>query len=312
MTALDQFKAAQTRLLRRFEVDAESQFLEVPAVTGRVHVLSHGHGPPVVMVPGFADPAAMWAPLMARLEGFRLHAVDRPCFGLTGSAEHTTGTLRRLAVDFLEQVFDALRLERPLLVGSSMGSLWSIWLALERPDRVAAMVHIGCPAHALGTSAPLPMRLLSIRPLGRLLMTIFSPSARRVERFAKAVGGEDLSVQPELRDLLVASQKLPGVQRGMLELLNSVVRLSGSHPEVALTAEQLAEIRQPVLLIWGAEDAFGGPDVGEQVAGAIPDAQLRIISEGGHIPWVGHTAEVAAAAVPFLRTHGASGARPLA
>jgi len=39
MTAVDEFKAAQERLLQHYGVDAESQFIEVAAVEGRVHVL---------------------------------------------------------------------------------------------------------------------------------------------------------------------------------------------------------------------------------------------------------------------------------
>jgi pimeloyl-ACP methyl ester carboxylesterase len=300
---VEEFKVAQERLLRRFGVDAESRFFKVSAVSGRVHALIRGEGPPVVMVPGFGDPAAMWAPLMAELNGFKLYAVDRPCFGLTGCAEHATATLRVLAVDFLEQVLDVLGLDRPLLVGNSIGSLWSTWLALDRPGRVAALVHIGCPAFILGTSAPPLMRFLSIRPLGRLLMRMSPPVPRQVERFARMIG-EDLSNVPELRDLLVAAQKLPGVQAAIRDLLHSVVRLRGARPEIALRAGQLAEIQQPVLLIWGAHDAFGAPEVGEKAARVISDAELRIIPDGGHIPWVAHPAEVASAAAPFLRVHG--------
>lgn len=304
-TAVEEFKASQERLLQRFGVDAESHLCEVPSISGLVHVLRCGEGPPVVLVPGFGDPAAMWAPLMAELDGFTLYAVDRPCFGLTGSAEHTTATFRKLAVGFLEQVLDVLGLDGPLFVGNSIGSLWSTWLALDRPDRVAAMVHIGCPAFILGTSAPLPMRLLSVRPLGRLLMRS-PPSPRQVEGFARIIGGEDLSALPELRDLLVAAQKLPGVQRSTLDLLHAVVRLRGARPEVALTAPQLSQIRQPVLLIWGERDAFGAPAVGEEAARIIPDAKFYVIPGGGHIPWVGHPSEAAAAAIPFLRTRGAT------
>lgn len=95
------------------------------------------------MMPGFADPAVIWAPSMAGLDGFTRSAVDRPCFGLTGSAEHTTATLRGLAVDSLEQVPDALEIEQRLSGGYSIGSLGSTWLALDRPDRVAAMVYAG-------------------------------------------------------------------------------------------------------------------------------------------------------------------------
>lgn len=304
MTAIDEFKTAQTRLLQRYGVDAESQFIEIATVEGRVHVLRSGAGPPVVMVPGFADPAAMWAPLMAELEGFTLYAVDRPCFGLTGNAEHTTATFRGLAVAFLEQVLDALKIDRPLFVGNSIGSTWSTWLALDRPDRVAAMVHAGCPAFWLDTSAPLPLRLLSLPLLGRFIMAISPPSPRQMEAFGKQVAGEDLSQFPELRDLLVAAQKLPGAQGSILGLLRAVVRLRGARSEMVLTAQQLAQIRQPVLLIWGSRDAFGPPSVGEAAASMIPHATLHVVPEAGHVPWVGHPTEVAAAAVPFLRRQG--------
>lgn len=305
MTAVDEFEAAQSRLLKRYGIDAEPQFIEVPAVRGRVHVLRSGTGPPVVMVPGFADPAAMWAPLMAGLEGFTLYAVDRPCFGLTGSAEHTSATFRRLGVDFLEQVIDALGIGRPLFVGNSIGSAWSTWLALDRPDRVAALVHVGCPGFWLSTSAPLPLRLLSVPPLGRFIVALSPPSPRQVETFGRKIGGEDLSQFPELRNLLVAAQKLPGAQDATLGLLHAVVRLRGARQEVRLSREQLGQIRHPVLLIWGSRDAFGGPSVAEEAARLIPDGEICIVPGAGHIPWVGHPGEVAAAAVPFLRRHAA-------
>ena len=304
-SARTEFQVAQDRLLRRHEVSAESHFLAVESVDDHVHVLKCGGGPPVVMVPGFGDPTAIWAPLMAELGGFSLYAVDRPCFGLTGNVQHTTETFRGVAVAFLEQVLDALGLERPLFIANSIGSLWSIWFALDRPDRVAAMAHIGCPAFILGTSAPLPLRLLSVRPLGRLVLSA-PPTPRQVEAFGRRIGGVDLSMHSELRDLLVAAQKLPGAQRATLDLLHAAVRLRGARPEVALTAEQLVRIRQPVLLVWGDHDAFGKPEIGEAAARLIPDAQLQVVAGGGHVPWVGHPREVAAAVLPFLRAHSPS------
>lgn len=302
VSAVEQFQAKQRALLSRYGVDAQSRFLEVPSVHGPVHVLTQERGPPVVLVPGFADPAAMWAPLMARLDGFTRYAVDRPCFGLSGSAEHSTEHMRVLAVSFLEEVLDALQIDRALLIGNSIGSLWSFWLALDHPDRVAAMVHVGCPAFLLNTSAPLPMRLLSIPPLGRLLMRMTPPSAAHVERFSRMVG-EDLSRAPELRDLLVAAQRLPGAQAAIRELLHALVRLRGARPEVALTADQIAQVRQPVLLIWGEQDPFGSPDVGEEAAGIIPDADFRLVAGAGHAPWIAHPTQVSAGAIPFLRAH---------
>lgn len=293
------FKDAQARLLQRVGLRAESRFLEVDSVSGEVHVLKSGEGPPLILVPGFGDPAVMWSPLMAHLPGFTLYAVDRPCFGLSGYARHGTKTMRALAVRFLEQVLDALELDRPVFVGNSIGSLWTLWLALDRPERVSAMMHTGCPAFILGSSAPFPMRLLTVRGFGELMMKLSPPSPGQVERFASMVA-VDLSDLPELRDVLVAAQRLPGAQAAILELLRAVIRLRGPRPEMVLDEKALSRVGQPVQLIWGGRDPFGSVALGERVAKLIPQAELHAIRSGGHAPWVGHAGEVGDFAAPFL------------
>ena len=300
MSATEEFEAAQDQLFEVCGVEPESRFVEVPAISGRAHVLEWGEGSPVVMVPGFADPTAMWAPLMGELEGFRMYAVDRPNFGLSDPAPHSAETLRELAVEFLEQVLDGLGLEKPLFVANSIGSLWTIWLALDRPERVAAMSHVGCPATILGTSAPFPLRMMSIRPLSKLMMAMTPPSREQIEDFNEIVG-VDLSVLPEMKDLLVAAQKLPHTRPGIRSLLPSVVRLRGPRPEVELTAEQLEKITQPTQLIWGDEDVFGSPEVGRRAAELIPDCEFHLLRGGDHVAWIGQPKEVAELAGPFLR-----------
>lgn len=295
-----EFMLAQQRLLDRFGVAAESRFVDVPVV-GRAHVLVAGEGPPVMMVIGGTLPAAMWTPLMARLEGFTLYAVDLPGFGLTDATAHSTANMRPLAVTFLEQVLDGLGLDRALFVGSSLGATWATWLALDQPERVTAMVHIGCPALILGTSAPIPMRLLSVPPVGRFLMRLQPPSARQVDRVA-AMAGEDFSELPELREALLACEKLPSYGPASIRLLHALVRPRGARPEVALTAEQLAQLRQPVQMIWGEHDPFGSPAVGKRACEVIPEAELHVVP-GGHGPWFRYAEQVGDLAVPFLRKH---------
>ena len=298
------YTQARQRLLARFGVDAESRFVEVPALDGRAHVLVTGEGPPVLMVIGGGPPSAMWAPLMAELSGFTLYAVDLPGMGLTSRVPYTTDGLRSLAVDFLDQVVDGLGLDRPGFIAQSMGGLWTTWLALDRPARVPAIVYIGCPATMLGTSAPLLFRLGSIPPIGRLLRRLDPPSPKQVDRFV-AMAGEDFSHLPELGELILAHERLPDSGPALFELVHAVVRLRGPRPQVELTEEQLSRLSQPVKLIWGDHDTFGPPSVGERAAGIIPDAELHVVP-GGHGPWVNEPARVAGLAAPFLRDHAAA------
>lgn len=292
-----EFIRAQRRFLDRYGVEAESRYVEVPCIRGEAHVLVGGAGPPTVLVDGIGTPGAMWAPLMAELEGLRLFVVDLPAYGLTDTTPRLTDDLRRGAVLFLDQVLAGLGLERAPFVANSLGSLWVSWLALDRPERVAAMVHVGCPAVVLDTSAPLPMRLLSVPPLGRLLTRLQPPSPSQVEQLARMVREHPLD--PELVDLLVATERLPGFRDTFLGTLHRLLRLRGNRPETRLTEDQLARIERPAILFWGEDDPFGSPQVGERVAAALPDAELRVVG-GGHCPWLTRAEEIGPRATAFL------------
>lgn len=175
-----------------------------------------------------------------------------------------------------------------------------MWLALDAPGRVAAMVHVGCPATALGTSAPLPMRLLSWPLLGRLMMKLQPPSQKQVEQLSKMV--HQYPLDPELADLLVATERLPGFEHTFLATLNTLVRLRGARPEMALAAGELGRIRQPTQIVWGNDDPMGSTDVARRVAEATPGAELHIV-EGGHAPWLTQADRIGALATAFLSHH---------
>lgn len=241
---------------------------------------------------------------MAELTGFSLYPVDLPGMGLTDPVIYTTKTLRSVGVNFLDQVVGQLGLDRPVFVAQSMGGLWSTWLALDKPERVPAIVYVGCPALMLGTSAPFPIRVSTIPPLGRLLMRLQSPSIGLVDRFI-AMAGEDFTDLPELRELFLAHQQLATPRQALQDLHHAAVRLRGARPEVALGEAELHRLTQPVQLIWGANDTFGPPTVGERAAELISQAELHVVP-GGHGPWVNEPQRVGSIIAPFMRSHSVS------
>lgn len=293
----DEFSDAQANVLRSYGVVAEERWVAAPTVDGQAHVLVTGEGPPVVLLNGIGVPAAMLAPLMARIDGFTQYAIDLPGYGLSNTTNGFADDLRTNAVSFLVEVFDGLGLAEPFVVANSLGSLWANWLAIDHPHRVAALAHIGCPAIVLDTSAPLPMRLLSTRPIGRLMMRLQPPSERQVKQLAKMVHEHPLP--PEIAQLILATERLDHFEDTFLATLNHLIRLRGNRPEHALNAEQLAAIDLPTLLVFAENDPMGGPSVGERVAAAMPDADLHIV-DGGHAPWLHHAAQIAPLVESFL------------
>lgn len=294
----DEFSAAQANVLRRCGVVAKERWVPAPTVDGQAHVLVTGEGPPVVLLNGIGVPAAMLAPLMARIDGFTHYAIDLPAYGLSDTTKTFADDPRANAVSFLCEVFDGLGLADPIVIANSLGSLWASWLAIDQPDRVAALAHIGCPAVVLDTSAPLPMRLLSVRGLGRLMIRLQPPSERQVKRLAKMVHEHPLP--PDIAQLIVATERLDHFEETFLATLNHLIRLRGNRPEHALTIEQLAAIDVPALLVFADDDPMGGPSVGGQIAAAMPNADLHIV-DGGHAPWLHHAAQIAPLVESFLR-----------
>ncbi|GAB88735.1 alpha/beta fold hydrolase [Gordonia rhizosphera] len=303
--AVDEFLQAQHRLLERFGVRAESRFLDVPAIGGRAHVLVTGDGPPLIMVIGGLIPAAFWAPLMPQLPGHTLYAVDLPGFGLTDPVDYPKQPLRPLVVEFLAQLLDGIGCRRAPFVTQSQGSLWSTWLSLDRPGSVVAQVMAGCPAHVLGTTAPAPMRLMSIPGIGRTMLRLQPPSAQQADRVFAAVH-EDVSGLGEIRDVLVACERLPAYADSFLGLMRAVMRLGRVRTEISLTGPQLRQVDHPVQLIWGENDPFGSSEVAHRAATFLPDAELHLVPSG-HAPWFHHAELVGQLVTRFLGEHGGPG-----
>lgn len=243
MTVQDDYLAAQERLFSKHGVTATSRFVQLPWRELRTHVIESGEGSPLVFVIGGGGFAALWTPLMARISGHTLYAVDRPGFGLTDSVEHRTETLRDAAVRFLEGVLDSLGIDRATLVAHSMGSLWTFWLALDRPDRVARMIHVGCPAHLFNTGLPMPLPLLGVPVIGRLMMNLTPPSTRQAQMVYGSMNeGEVLKKDPALEAAIIAMERLPSYGPALRSLMGSVLTPFGTRRGIPLTAEQLRGI----------------------------------------------------------------------
>jgi 2-hydroxy-6-oxonona-2,4-dienedioate hydrolase len=295
------FHEAERRLFEHYGLAPTSRFLEIDRPRMRVRVLEVGEGPPVLMLHGGGGFVSLWASLLAQLTGRRLIAVDRPGHGLTDAFDYRGVDQHRHALDFLTAVMDVLGLGRTPVIGNSMGGLWSLWLAMERPELVSGLALVGWPAYLVGTSAPLPMRLLAIRGIGARMMAAERPSRDQARKiFARMGHGDVLDKLPtELFDCFAAGEAMPGYVRAYQSLLNGSLRLRGVRPGQGLDHEQLRHLRRPVLLIVGRKDPFTSPEAARRSPAAFRQAQF-VHTDGGHLPWLDDPALCASELSSFL------------
>jgi 2-hydroxy-6-oxonona-2,4-dienedioate hydrolase len=126
---------------------------------------------------------------------------------------HRRVDFRKFAVETLIAVFDAFKLDKVPIVAHSIGGLWSLWQAMDRPERVSALTLLGVPGNLIDICTPIAMRLLSVPVINCLLASLITPS--RPEQAIRGLSflghsPETCASQPEaLTECYYRFQKLP-------------------------------------------------------------------------------------------------------
>jgi pimeloyl-ACP methyl ester carboxylesterase len=126
-----------------------------------IHYLKAGQGRPVVLVHGGASDSRDWLKLMREGSGnFTFYAPDLPGFGK--SARNEQGYFVTDFAEFLTGFIDVLKLDRPALVGHSLGARACLDAAGQPGSYISKLILID--ASGLGR----------ISPFGRVLFGFFS------------------------------------------------------------------------------------------------------------------------------------------
>ena len=190
------------------------------------------------------------------------------------------------------------------IVGSSGGGQWSLWLALDAPQRAHALAPMGMPAVCLPGFRPRAnIRLTSAPGLGPLLFALPSPNPKTTGKMLSKADAR-LPDHPEIVEAYHGAMRLPGYGRSAAAIFRASMRLGGrARPTMVLSDAQLARITQPVLFVWGDQEPFGDPALARRAASQMPDARVEIVQGGWHHPWLADAPRVANLLRDFLVPH---------
>jgi pimeloyl-ACP methyl ester carboxylesterase len=278
---------AEADLFQSLGAEVDESFLELATTAVRVRLLSHGSGPPLVLLHGVSLSAAAWAPVFNMLPGRRLLAVDLPGHGLSGPACYRRGHVREHARALIDDILDALQIDNAPVVGHSLGGMFALWYAASAAGRISRLVAIGEPAVALhGVRVRMPLSLLTVRGLGTIVLR--SPSPRPVYRalLAQGLGRAEVAGAPDsLIDALRLSARRPENARTVSSLMHAIDHFRWPRTESVLTGPELAAIETPTMFIWGTDAPYLTAERALPAVGQIPTATLHEVP-GGHGPWL--------------------------
>jgi pimeloyl-ACP methyl ester carboxylesterase len=259
------------------------RFVDVPGA--RLHVREFAGGDPdapaLLLVHGLAGQLDHYTfGVTDRLAGhYRVIAVDRAGSGHSTRAPGTPADLYTQA-DMLAALIDELGLERPFVVGHSLGGALSLALALRHPERVRGLALI----------APLTHMQEKVPPVFEGL-TILSPLWRNFVAWTLATPAQIKNTRATL-DQVFGPEPVPhdfATRGGGLLALRPSAFLSASDdlralPDCLPTQEtRYGELNLPVSVLYGKDDRIlDWKAHGQALVDKVAGARLELV-EGGHM-----------------------------
>lgn len=159
LAALALFSAYVARRVTR-AFPPEGRFVDIGG--DRIHYVEYGNGPPIVFVHGLAGQWRNFAylPLTRLAQQHRVILLDRPGAGrsLRGAASQANVFAQARTV---AAFIDALKLDKPVLVGHSLGGAIALAVGLNHADRVSRLALIAPLSHEQ-TEPPAPFKPLML------------------------------------------------------------------------------------------------------------------------------------------------------
>ncbi|MEP7005690.1 MAG: alpha/beta hydrolase [Sphingomonas bacterium] len=266
---------------RRIErnVPADGLFVTIDGI--RLHYSDHGHGPAIVMIHGLCGQMRNFSYALTDqlIADHRVILVDRPGSGYSAAAPSAAIPAQ---AKLIAGLIDALELDRPLVVGHSLGGAVALALALDHPDKVSGLALL----------APLTQPQDSV-PRAFQAIAIASPAVRRAVAWTIATPLGLLSGSKGT-DAVFAPEPAPadfGTRGGGTLTLRpgafhaASTDLAATRADMTALAARYGELSVPVAVLYGRDDVILAPELhGAKIAADVPRVELTLIPGGHMIP----------------------------
>jgi len=238
----------------------------------RLYYSERGEGPPVLGIMGFASDHRLWAAQVPPvIQTHRFITFDNR--GVGRSSPPGATTIDQMADDTL-RLMDHLEIDRSVVFGISLGGAIAQRLVLDHPDRVSALI--------LALTFARPMEFMRRQhELTRKLVTAAGPDALIDGSLIRMFTPRFFELGRETIDRIVRSFVGPnGPEVPHTDVILGQLEALDKHDTLA----ELHTISCPTLVMGAKQDVMV-PFLGsEEIATAIPGAELAVFETGHGAP----------------------------
>ena len=275
----------------------------VPVGAARWHVQRMGAGPPLLLLHGTGASVHSWRSLMPLLaEHHNVIAADLPRHAFTTGHDAYAMSLPAMARE-VARLLEALEVTPAAIIGHSAGAAIALQLALDHAHEgpiIGLSAALRPFPGALAQIFPAIAKTLFVNPLVPRIFTGSIDLVGGAERFLwrsthSRIDREGLACYARLL-------KHPGHAGGALAMM--------ANWDLPALREQMDAVRNPVLLLHGANDPAIPPDWARDAAGWLPNARLELLPRLGHLAHEEAPQDTAARIAAFLAEAGAGEMAP--
>jgi len=239
---------------------------------------------------GFPDDSRIYNRLVPLLAPQRVIAFDFLGYGRSARTETGTGSALDHNQD-LAAVVDSLALDEFTLVGQDASGPVAIDYAIKEADRVNNVVLLNTYyGHAPMLRLPEMIRLFAdphFAPLADAMTADPNQRLWLLQHTARQFGTEELdpngieatSIVPQFFGEADTPDALAAIRIWSVALFADLENQSER-----IARRQLATLRVPVTLLFGALDPYLSPDLARHLADLLPRAEVRIVEGASHWP----------------------------
>jgi pimeloyl-ACP methyl ester carboxylesterase len=276
--------------------DCASRFVQIDGFNMHYRDEGERNKPELVLIHGVVASLHSWdawLPEFAR--DYRVIRFVVPGFGLTGPPSRGEYSPERM-LNVLDLLLEHLDVTKASLVGNSLGGYVAWNYALLRPERVEKLVLIDPSGYAM---AKTPWMIASAAlPGATLAMPMWMPRAPIAEGI-KQVSGDPIRIQPGVIDRYYDLSRRTGNRLAMMKIFRLLMQFN--RDELHATPAQIAAIKAPTLLLWGACDRWISPSHVPLWQCDLPSIKVQVYAGVGHIPMEEIPQRSAADTLQFLR-----------
>lgn len=232
-----------------------------------------GEGPPLVLLHGTPWSSALWRPIAEALAArFTVHLWDMPGYGASSKRyEHPVGLDAQ--GELFAHLLEVWGLSRPHVVAHDIGGAVALRARLLHGARFASLALVD---------------VVALRPWGSPFFRLVQQHAEVFEQLPPAVhrGAIEAYIRGAshrgLRDDDLATLVEPWLgEEGQRAFYRQIAQADEAH--TAVLEPRLAEIDEPVRIVWGEQDGWIPADRAERLRAAIPGSTVALIPQAGHL-----------------------------